>query len=451
MWEGYSTTTRAELRYASAARLSRPGASTSKRCSPARSAQACAPTHRSRRRPPPRRRTGRRRCRRRWPAAARSPSTHPRSRTGWLRCLPPCGRTVVVTGSVRSRPDINTSPPPASRRLPARKSCRRPQGLSACVILSLRMSIAPGATSSVGLANAIFSPAFPARLAPGAAMDAVDSWQDGQDDEDADDMLTGAMPVSLLTPQLPLDDENADGGGGSATDSRSGTPQEGEEHAPLLNLPEMGDGGASLLQPSEPPVATPRDWLLERSTPRSSNEGAAGHVNDNDETETPEGLRAQVVCLRAEIRQMEREGERAQRLREDAAERKDRMVQEVLEREQSLREELASLLEEQDGAGTGASPQRGSPQRFAEGRQQQAQQRQQAQQQKEAEQAQAQEELREHNAIQHEMIGRHRRRPRAGGAGAGASHGSARPGPRPLRRRPRRLATRRGAGPRRRH
>ena len=61
----------------------------------------------------------------------------------------------------------------------------------------------------------------------------------------------------------------------------------------------------------------------------------------------PEGLRAQVVCLRAELRHIEREGERAQRLREDAAERKDRMVQEVLEREQSLREELASLLEEQ--------------------------------------------------------------------------------------------------------
>ena len=229
-------------------------------------------------------------------------------------------------------------------------------------------------------------------------MDAVDSWQDGQDDEDADDMLTGAMPVSLLTPQLPMDDENADAGGGSASDSRSGTPLEGEEHAPLLNLPEMGDGGASLLQPPEPPVATPRDWLLERSTPRSSNEGAAGHVNDSesDETETPEGLRAQVVCLRAELRHMEREGERAQRLREDAAERKDRMVQEVLEREQSLREELASLLEEQDGAGTGASPQRGSPQRFAEGRQQQAQQRQQArqqaQQQRDGEQAQAQEE-----------------------------------------------------------
>jgi len=221
-------------------------------------------------------------------------------------------------------------------------------------------------------------------------MDAVDSWQDGQDDEDADDMLTGAMPVSLLTPQLPMDDENADAGGGSASDSRSGTPLEGEEHAPLLNLPEMGDGGASLLQPPEPPVATPRDWLLERSTPRSSNEGAAGHVNDIDETETPEGLRAQVVCLRAELRHMEREGERAQRLREDAAERKDRMVQEVLEREQSLREELASLLEEQDGAGTGASPQRGSPQRFAEGRQQQAQQRQQAQQQRDEAAAQAQ-------------------------------------------------------------
>jgi hypothetical protein len=208
-------------------------------------------------------------------------------------------------------------------------------------------------------------------------MDAVDSWQDGQDDEDADDMLTGAMPSSLLQPQLPLDDENTDAGG-SAADSRSGTPQGGEERAPLLNLPELsadGDGGASLLQPSEPPGdqslggaagAVRRDWLLEgrSATPREG----------SDETETPEGLRAHVRCLRAEIRHMEAVAELEQRLREDAAERKDRMVQEVLEREQSLREELASLLEEQDGAGSG-SPQRGSPQRFAEGRQQQRRRR----------------------------------------------------------------------------
>ena len=198
-------------------------------------------------------------------------------------------------------------------------------------------------------------------------MDAVDSWQDGQDDEDADDMLTGAMPSSLLQPQLPLDDENTDASGSTA-DSRSGTPRGGDEHAPLLNLPSLsaeGDRGASLLQPSEPPgeQSTPRrDWLLEglSGTPR---EGAAGHVSASDETETPEALRAQVRCLRAELRHMEAVAEREQRMREAAAERKDRMVQEVLEREQSLREELASLLEEQDGAAAG-SPQRGSPQRF---------------------------------------------------------------------------------------
>ena len=198
-------------------------------------------------------------------------------------------------------------------------------------------------------------------------MDAVDSWQDGQDDEDADDMLTGAMPSSLLQPQLPLDDENTDASGSTA-DSRSGTPRGGDEHAPLLNLPELsaeGDRGASLLQPSEPPgeqSSVRRDWLLEglSGTPR---EGAAGHVNASDEaeTETPEGLRAQVRCLRAELRHMEAVAEGEQRLREAAAERKDRMVQEVLEREQRLREELALLLEEQDGAAAG-SPQRGSPQ-----------------------------------------------------------------------------------------
>ena len=59
------------------------------------------------------------------------------------------------------------------------------------------------------------------------------------------------------------------------------------------------------------------------------------------------------------------------------------LVQEVLEREQSLREELALLLEERDGAAAGSS-QSASPQRYTAG-QLQAQQRQQAQQQRASE------------------------------------------------------------------
>ena len=55
----------------------------------------------------------------------------------------------------------------------------------------------------------------------------------------------------------------------------------------------------------------------------------------------------------------------------------------MLEREQSLREELALLLEERDGAAAGSS-QSASPQRYTAG-QLQAQQRQQAQQQRESE------------------------------------------------------------------
>ena len=225
-------------------------------------------------------------------------------------------------------------------------------------------------------------------------MDAVDSWQDGQDDDEADDMLTGAMPSSLLQPQLPLDGENA-GGAGSTANSRSVTPRGGEEQAPLLNLPELSaeaDGGASLPPPSEPPddrssggaPSVRRDWLLEglsaTATPRA---GAAEHASASEETEAPEALRAQVRCLREEIRHMEAAAEREQRLREEAAERKERLVQEVLEREQSLREELALLLEERDGAAAGSS-QSASPQRYTAG-QLQAQQRQQAQQQRESE------------------------------------------------------------------
>ena len=154
-------------------------------------------------------------------------------------------------------------------------------------------------------------------------MDAVDSWQDGQDDDEADDMLTGAMPSSLLQPQLPLDGENT-GGAGSTAHSRSVTPRGGEEHAPLLNLPELsaeGDGAASLPPPSEPPddrssggaPSVRRDWLLEglsaTATPRA---GAAEHATASEETEAPEALRAQVRCLREEIRHMEAAAEREQ-------------------------------------------------------------------------------------------------------------------------------------------
>ena len=154
-------------------------------------------------------------------------------------------------------------------------------------------------------------------------MDAVDSWQDGQDDDEADDMLTGAMPSSLLQPQLPLDGENT-GGAGSTANSRSVTPRGGEEHAPLLNLPELsaeGDVGASLPPPSEPPddrssggaPSVRRDWLLEglsaTATPRA---GAAEQASASEETEAPEALRAQVRCLREEIRHMEAAAEREQ-------------------------------------------------------------------------------------------------------------------------------------------